>query len=320
MKKLIVLATLAALPAVAMADVTISGNLAVGIVNTKDTGAGSLTTENRTSGEIKFAGTDDLGNGLKAVWQIANRINLADKTDSSSTTNQWAGRDSFVGLDGSFGRVTFGNIYLMPSTGAMSIFENKSAGDSSELYDQGTRYNNTISYKAPTAYGLTTTVQHSFGKSSTEENAKKYADVVELAYEGNGFSVSYDQQNEKQNANAQKRKLQELNGSVSLDALTLQAGYAHLKDNASAYKRSGWGVAASYALGNVTPKVGYWKEGDKKPFAGSSVNDGHKAYAVGVEYALSKRTRTGVELYKVNYDAPATADSRAVTVYLGTKF
>jgi predicted porin len=80
MKKLIVLATLAALPAAAMADVTISGNLAVGIVNTKETGKGSINTENRTSGEIKFAGSDDLGNGLKAVWQIASRINLADQS------------------------------------------------------------------------------------------------------------------------------------------------------------------------------------------------------------------------------------------------
>lgn len=319
MKKLIVLATLAALPAAAMADVTISGNLAVGIVNSKDSGKGSLTTEDRTSGEIKFAGSDDLGNGLKAVWQIATKINQADPAAAAG----WATRDSYVGVDGSFGRLTAGNIYLMPSTGAMAIFENNSASWKSDLYDQGTRFNNTLSYKAPTVYGITTTVQHSFGKTSTEENAKQYADVVEIAYEGNGFSLSYDNQNTKQNAQGQKTKLHELNGSVSLDALTLQAGYAQKKNEAAptgAYKRSGWGVAASYALGNVTPKFGYWKEGDSEQKSGVKANDGHSAYALGVEYALSKRTRTGVEFAKANFDNTATADTRAITVYLGTKF
>lgn len=316
MKKLIVLATLAALPAAAMADVTISGNLAVGIVNSKDSGKGSLTTEDRTSGEIKFAGSDDLGNGLKAVWQIATKINQADPASAAG----WATRDSFVGVDGSFGRLTAGNIYLMPSTGAMSIFENNSAGWKSELYDQGTRFNNTLSYKAPTVYGITTTVQHSFGKASAQETAKQYTDVLEIAYEGNGFSLSYDNQNTKQNAQGQKEKLHELNGSVSLDALTLQAGYAYKKDQAASYKRKGWGVAASYALGNVTPKIGYWKEGDKEALNGAKTNDGHSAYALGVEYALSKRTRTGVEFAKANFDNTATADTRAITVYLGTKF
>ncbi|MFN4236566.1 MAG: porin [Vogesella sp.] len=318
MKKLIVLATLAALPAAAMADVTISGNLAVGIVNTKATGAGSLTTENRTNGEIKFAGSDDLGNGLKAVWQIASRINLADQSNNARD-NLWAGRDSYVGLDGSFGRVTAGNIYLMPNSGAMAIFENNSATFESAIYDQGTRFNNTVSYKSPNLAGFTATVQHSFGSNQANENAKFYADAVSLSYEAGNFAVSYDTAAEKENAQGKKLKIHELNGSVTLDALTLQAGFASGKSEASNTKVKGWGVAASYAMGNVTPKFGYWREGDSKT-NGVTANDGHKAFAVGVEYALSKRTRTGVEFAKANYDAAGEGSLRTATVYLGTKF
>lgn len=316
MKKLIVLATLAALPVAAMADVTISGNLAVGIVNTKETGKGSVNTENRTNGEIKFAGSDDLGNGLKAVWQIASRINLADQS-ANARDNLWAGRDSYVGLDGSFGRVTAGNIYLMPNSGAMAIFENNSATFESAIYDQGTRYNNTVSYKAPTVAGFSATVQHSFGSSSANEQAKKYADAVSLAYEIGAVSLSYDTLSEKVNAQGKKQKLHELNASVGLDALTLQAGYATGKNQATNTKVKGWGVAASYAMGNVTPKFGYWREGDSKT-NGVTANDGHKAYALGVEYALSKRTRTGVEFAKANFDAAGTPDKRTATVYLGS--
>lgn len=323
MKKLIVLATLAALPAVAMADVTISGNLAVGVVNSKTSGEsdGSRNTLNRTSGEIKFAGSDDLGNGLKAVWQIATKIDQADPASGAG----WATRDSYVGVDGSFGRLTAGNIYVMPTSGALAIFENNSATFESAIYDKGTRYNNTVSYKAPVVAGLTATVQHSFGATSAKEDAdkavgvQKYADALSLAYEIGAVSLSYDTVSEKQNAQGKKKKLHELNASVGLDALTLQAGYARGKDDSTNIKRSGWGLAASYAMGNVTPKIGYWREGDSKE-NGVANNDGHKAFAVGVEYALSKRTRTGVEFAKANYDAAGEGSLRTATVYLGTKF
>ncbi|RKQ63072.1 putative porin [Vogesella indigofera] len=316
MKKLIVLATLAALPAAAMADVVISGNLAVGITNTKVKDTGSVTTEDRTSGEIKFAGKEDLGNGLKSIWQIASRINLSDKQDNARD-NAWSGRDSFVGLQGDFGTVTLGNIYHMPTSGAMAIFEDNSASFKSDLYDQGDRINSTISYKSPTVAGFTAVVQHSFGSSTANEAAKKHQQALSLAYEGEGFSVSYDGTRAKEDAN-NTSKLHELNASVSLDALTLMAGYAQGKDSDG--KRRGYGLAASYTMGNITPKLGFWKEGDFKNADGTKDNDGHKAYAVGVEYALSKRTRAGVELAKANYDDNATADVRTATVYLGTKF
>lgn len=317
MKKLIVLATLAALPAAAMADVVISGNLAVGITNTKVEGKGSINTEDRTSGEIKFAGKEDLGNGLKSIWQIASRINLSDKQDNARD-NAWSGRDSFVGLQGNFGTVTLGNIYHMPTSGAMAIFEDNSASFKSDLYDQGDRINSTIAYKSPTVAGFTAVVQHSFGSSTANEKAKLHQQALSLAYEGEGFSVSYDGARAKEDAN-NTSKLHELNASVSLDALTLMAGYARGKE-ANGDKRSGYGLAASYAMGNITPKIGFWKEGDNKKANGNKVNDGHKAYALGAEYALSKRTRAGVELAKANYDDNATADVRTATVYLGTKF
>jgi len=335
MKKLIVLATLAALPAVAMADVTISGNLVVGLVNSKTKGEndGSKNTMNRTSGEIKFAGSDDLGNGLKAVWQVASRINVADQSDNARD-NVWAGRDSFVGLDGSFGRVTAGNIYLMPTSGAMAIFENNSATYNSSIYDAGDRFNNTISYKAPTVAGFTATVQHSLGQynkntdkqlvtvNTDNEDNKLHTTAVSLAYEGNGFGASYDSMTSKLDATGKKDRKQELNANVSLDALTLMAGYAHQKKDVVGggnTKRSGWGLAASYAMGNVTPKIGYWREGDSKT-NGVSTDNGHKAFALGVEYALSKRTRTGVEFAKTNFDAADTGSERIATVYFGTKF
>ncbi len=320
MKKLIVLATLAALPAAAMADVVISGNLAVGIVNTKESGTGSLTTQDRTSGEIKFAGKEDLGNGLKSIWQIATKVNLADsKDESAAADNAWGTRESFVGLQGDFGTVKLGNIYDLPTSGQLAIFEDISATTASEIYDQGTRVNNTIAYVSPSVAGFTATVQHSFGASKDAEEKKEHAQTLSLAYEGEGFGVSYDGRRAKEEGSDKTAKLHELNASVSLDALNLVAGYAQAKDSDG--KRRGYGLSASYTMGNLKPMVGFWREGDFKNADGSKDNDGHKAYAVGAEYSLSKRTRAGAQITKVNYDeGSANADKRIAMVYLGTKF
>ncbi|SCK16701.1 porin [Vogesella sp. LIG4] len=327
MKKLIVLATLAALPAVAMADVTISGDLAVGIVNSKAEGKGSLTTENRTNGNIRFAGSDDLGNGLKAIWQIENRINLADTSGANSRDNVWAGRESFVGLTGGFGTLKMGTIYLMPTSGQMDFFENNSAacgGDGlwcSSIYDQGSRYNNMVSYQTPSFGGFTATVQHSFGngtakgETNTNEQNKMYSQAVSLAYQGQGFAVSYDGSRAKEDTQGNYLTLQEVNANATFGDLNLIAGYAHGKDEAAKASRNGWGLTAAYTIGNFVPMLGYWHEG-----AATGNNDSVNSYAAGVKYNLSKRTRAGVEYSRQSYHQSGMTETHATTVYLGTSF
>ncbi len=63
---------------------------------------------------VGLRGTEDLGNGLRAIFQIETGVNI----DSGSNTGQggqpnvssgfFASRDSFAGIDSNFGRVTFG--------------------------------------------------------------------------------------------------------------------------------------------------------------------------------------------------------------------
>ena len=72
-KKLIALA-LAALPAAAMADVTMYGIMKIGVENTSaDFGNKYDHSQNRIDdygSRIGFKGTEDLGDGLKAIWQV----------------------------------------------------------------------------------------------------------------------------------------------------------------------------------------------------------------------------------------------------------
>ena len=59
------------------------------------------------SSRLGFKGTEDLGNGLKAWFQIENGLNVDGR--QNAMTGAWAGRNSALGLEGGFGNVFIGN-------------------------------------------------------------------------------------------------------------------------------------------------------------------------------------------------------------------
>lgn len=116
-KKLIALAVagLASTGAFAQSNVTIYG-VADGSFESVSVGGGyaSRTRLATNSSLIGFKGTEDLGNGLKAIFQVENQISLDGPrgitTNSQSMGNGWNTRDTFVGLTGGFGAVLAGYV------------------------------------------------------------------------------------------------------------------------------------------------------------------------------------------------------------------
>ena len=117
MKKSLIALTLAALPVAAMADVTLYGQIKAGVEVSKvklgeQTAKGLKTTRNsKTATEIAdfgsrigFKGHEHLGNNLNAIWQVEQKTSIAG-SDSG-----FANRESFIGLEGGFGKVRAGNL------------------------------------------------------------------------------------------------------------------------------------------------------------------------------------------------------------------
>ncbi|HKO89157.1 MAG TPA: porin, partial [Burkholderiales bacterium] len=74
-----------------------------------DTGDESGTSVQGNTSRIGFSGTEDLGNGLKAIFQIETLVNLNTQGEGSSQDSLLGTRDSWVGLSGAFGSFTLGN-------------------------------------------------------------------------------------------------------------------------------------------------------------------------------------------------------------------
>src|SRR5574343_978134 len=108
-KKIIALALagLASTAAFAQSNVTIYGRMDLGAVY-RDGNSGGV---NGVAGQYEFAsgvgsgsrigfkGVEDLGNGLKAVFQSEFGIGI-DQTKDSSSAASWSNRNSYVGLAG----------------------------------------------------------------------------------------------------------------------------------------------------------------------------------------------------------------------------
>src|SRR4051812_1725921 len=72
-----------------------------------DSADGDLKRRNNidaNNSRIGFRGSEDLGGGLKAIFQIESKTSI----DTGGTL--WASRDSFVGLSGGFGTIKLGSM------------------------------------------------------------------------------------------------------------------------------------------------------------------------------------------------------------------
>ena len=130
-KKLIALA-IAGLSGVAFAqsNVTIYGvaDATFDIINVSGGSAAlSGNTPNFTrvptnGSRIGFKGTENLGNGLTALFQFESNANFDNSASTLGTS-----RDSFVGLSGDFGKVILGN--LSTPTRVLAAALDVNAGD-----------------------------------------------------------------------------------------------------------------------------------------------------------------------------------------------
>src|SRR6476660_7595446 len=129
------------------------------------TGTKNPTVTRLSSNSSRFGmrGTEALGGGLSAIFQIESSIN------GDTTAGNLGGRDTFVGFQGNWGTFKMGH-FLMPTDDMHPIFGNVPTYTSSilstaALWAQGTfdkfaggfdsRVGNSLRYDSPSFNGLT---------------------------------------------------------------------------------------------------------------------------------------------------------------------
>ena len=147
-------------------------------------------------------GTEDLGGGLKAVFQLENGFNL--NTGGLRQGSRMFGRQAYVGLaDDKFGTVTLGRQYdslvdyLAQTTAngnwAGALFSHPYDNDNT---DNSFRVDNTVKYTSPTFAGLQFGGTYSFSNSTGFAANRQYSVGGQYANGGLLLAAAYLQANQ----------------------------------------------------------------------------------------------------------------------------
>ncbi|GGY08221.1 porin [Paludibacterium paludis] len=330
-KKLIAVA-LAALPVAAMADVTIYGTLNAGFQNDKVTNKESQNRVEDYTSLIGFKGSEDLGNGLKAIWQVETRLHMdgtngKEGSDVRPSSDGLGTRDTFIGLQGNFGKVRLGRISnQLNDLGLVDPWaynSNTGANGLGVFTANGDRLNNAVRYDSPTFYGVDGSIMYGFGENKAKDVAgtKKASDTLGLGlnWSNDTFGVHYAYQKEfnpgsQVNDGRKTASIHRVEATYSANNLFVALGYnkgtgydwneAFSNDGDAQRKLVSKQAAltVAYSFGAITPRFSYAKGWDQHDTDGKIDNSGYRQYILGVDYALSKRTSTGVSYGNAKFD------------------
>ncbi len=314
MKKKIIVAAIAAAVAAPMAvsaDATVYGVVNVATQYMDRSGGDSWGLEDQIS-RLGIKGSEDLGGGLKAIYQMEFGVNVGDGFGKGSF---WSQRNSFVGLAGGWGTFLAGkhDTPFKISSGKLDFF-----GDTAADYDNGAtgsinnpngvslfnslRVDGAIAYISPNFSGLT--VAAALVQTTTNaafSDADDFASAYSLAamYKNGPFfgSLAYETLDPESLAGAPSGTDDDTKWRVGLGILGMSGFSASViyEDRSDAGFVSGadttaWQIQAAYDFGNNRVKAMY---GDYNADASADFD----TWAIGLQHNLSKRTNAQV-LYR----------------------
>jgi len=259
---------------------------------------------------IYFKGSEDLGGGMKAFWQVQTYFSAGGtgNTDTSfgSNADGVSSGNTFVGVEGGFGKVLLGKheapVKLLSRK--VDLFGNQ-IGDSRNLVTTAkpagaasavgfdTRPNNVIAYGTPAMGGFSALVAY-----VTNAASGAAADNVADAWSVNGtyengplfVGLGYETHNLSDQGALGDENIWRLAGSYSFGDFKVVALYQK-EDNLTVgantnADRTVWGLGGAYKMGPMSLKAQYYNADDTANVS----NTGADMWALGLDYSLSKRT------------------------------
>lgn len=336
-KTLIALAVAGAIASPAFAatsNVDVYGVMHFAIEDTNVTNSDAAVVD-RVS-RIGFKGSEDLGGGLSAIWQIEQQINATADSGAGATIDPdhksafgGAGlRNTYVGLKGGFGTVLMGRHdtpYKMATgkydlftdtaadyNGGVGITVNISGTTSTTFSSTGVIDNNhdyrspqTIAYVSPNFSGMSFAAAAVATNSASNLDDSRSIDAFSLSgnYDNGPISVAAAYQDVK----ALDSKAWKIGGGYAFGNLKVGALYENAEFLDGDLDVTGYQLNAAYAMGAITLKANYGKK--KFDLSGVGDDDGRQ-WTVGADYNLSKRT--------VAYMLYTKADTVTADVTVGT--
>ena len=328
-KTLVAIAALSAISAFAQSSVTLGGtvDLRLAIGNGSIGNKTQLANNGIASSQFRFVGVEDLGGGLKAGFHLEAGFNPDNGTGSgTSLNNQPSGastgngftfnRRSTLSVMGGFGEVRLGRDYTPHfwNHTYYDPFGTNGVGTTLTLVGSaaGTtlvRASNTIGYLSPKFGGFSGQIQTYFGENGSAAAAPAGTDAgsgtsLRVGYAQGPINVglAYGRTNTAVNSDTTSTNI---GGSYDLGIVKIMGAYT-IDARTNLVDVRGWvfGVTAPVGPGSLKAAFSQTDQG----------NDAiGRQFALGYEYALSKRSTVYATVASINNSKTAFALNGAVT-------
>lgn len=347
-KKIIALAIASALtaPALAMADtsnVTVYGLINADFENVKSNNVNTVAAPisnalNRVSSNasrLGLKGNEDLGDGLKAIWQLEVQVDLNGNGGNGFGNGT---RNSNVGLTGGFGTAFLG-IWDTPykvSHNKLELFDNTTFASAINVLGRtgnaGVNFNNRLKnsvqywtpdmsgFQAKLAYGTdnaktvnvagTGTNQTVTSLSATYENDQFYAAYGYETFKDATLATNVATAGNKSNGNRAVGAYKFDGGLVGLTYERLDGTTAGVSTS-----RNAWELAGKYSIGANNLGLSYVKAGSLS----NVVNSGAKQLSLRYGYSFSKRTELYGMYSSLKNDTGANYNLSGGTIVTGSQ-
>ena len=282
------LVALTPLFAAAQTNVTLYGILDAAI-SSQDTGGPEgrntvVNSGNQSSSRFGFRGSEDLGNGLKAIFNLEAGTSI----DTGAGDSALFGRRAVVGLEGGFGSLTLGREYspIAAVAGATDAFGQGFYGSNLSAFTTNRltrRLANSVNYKSSSWNGLKLLAAYAAGEVTTANTPSGDLKGVGLEYTLGSLylGAAYHQVDrvaagkDKESAIGAAYKFDQL-GGFEIKGNWMAAD----REGALKYKQANLGGSMPFGAHRVYANYQQQKQGNAK---GNS-------WALAYSYALSRRT------------------------------
>ncbi len=326
-KSLIALAALAtvATAAQAQSSVTVYGIVDAGVVRASglasNLSATTLTAPLATN-RLGFRGTEDLGSGLSANFNLETGFNADNGSQSANTPlfnrQSWvglakagvgqiqAGRTTRLDFDAliagdAFGAANFGGVHGGGVT-AVILGDNNSSTDA-----DATRAVNAIKVTSATISGVTVAYQHGFGEQDGDAS-KLRQQGYSLDYTAGKAKITYASQRMNNSSGVKTFENRILTGSYDFGFAKVFAGYAEKEINTTTVEAKAQYIGAQVPVNANTRVVAQISKLENQS---NTANYDADSYSVGVLYDFTKRTTGYLMAAQISNDPGATVSIRS---------
>lgn len=245
-----------------------------------------LVSGQGSASRLGFRGTEDLGGGLKAHFNMENGFNI-DSGAFGDTTRLFQ-RRATVGMSGPWGRVDLGRQYRVETRilFAMDPFDSGSiASPSNTLSTTVFRSDNAIVYETPNFNGLVGRLMYAFGEGTGALKGANDDVGATIQYNNGPLYVAYGYDARENATNTDTRKIHTLGGAYNFGPAKLYAAYRTREEAAAGLDENNYWLGVSVPVRQWTFSAAVTRVNGK-----TAANRDANGLGLGVDYDLSKRT------------------------------